>query len=86
MASNETCFAVGVLIEKEKATQADTLEVTQTMKGVGYKSIDFPAIEKAMCTTFPFKANFMCILVAVSKVYPALRDYIKVSSISHKYI
>eukprot|EP00795_Rhopilema_esculentum_P008082 gene8082-13997_t len=87
VASNETCFAVGVLIEKEKATQADTLEVTQTMKGVGYHSINFPVIEKAMCSTFPFKANFLCILVAVSKVYPALRDYIKEHGISpHPYI
>ena len=86
VASNETCYAIGILIEKEKSSKADVEEIRQTMKQAGFKSIEIPFVEKAMCTVFPFKANFLCILVAVAKVYPALRAYVKVGSIFSKLI
>lgn len=87
VASNETCYAIGILIEKEKSSKADVEEIRQTMKQAGFKSIEIPFVEKAMCTVFPFKANFLCILVAVAKVYPALRAYVKEHGISpHPYM
>ena len=86
VASDATCYAVGVFIEKEKTSSEDVAEISYSMKSVGYKWIEVPAISKAMCAIFPFKENFLAILVAVSKVYPAMRKYIQVCNFQSNYL
>ena len=86
VASDATCYAVGVFIEKEKTSSEDVAEISYSMKSVGYKWIEVPAISKAMCAIFPFKENFLAILVAVSKVYPAMRKYIQVRNLQRYYL
>eukprot|EP00794_Sanderia_malayensis_P011806 gene11806-13029_t len=86
VAADETCYAVGVFIEKEKTSQSEAEEITETMRGVGYKSVELPAVSKAVCTTFPFKIG-LSIVIAVAKVYPALRKYVQENKISpHPYL
>lgn len=44
----------------------------------GYKLYEFPQIERAVITDFPFK-NMISILLAVWTVYPLLKQFFKVS-------
>lgn len=41
----------------------------------GYRFATFPAIDHAVQTTFPYKST-ISIVVAIMKVYPALREYV----------
>lgn len=67
------------MVEKEKSAKEDVEEIQITMKNAGFKTIELPAIEKAVCSSFPFKPNSLCILVAVAKIYSAFGAYTTVS-------
>lgn len=55
-------------------------EHRQLLEENGYQFATFPAIDHAVQTSFPFNST-VSIIVAVMKVYPALREYIEARSL-----
>lgn len=69
-------YIVGIILaEGSDATVVP--EHKQLLEENGYQFATFPAIDHAVQTSFPFNST-ISIIVAVMKVYPALREYIGV--------
>ena len=69
-------YIVGVILA-EGAGAKVLPEHKQLLEEKGYQFATFPAIDHAVQTTFPFNST-ISIIMAVMKVYPALREYIGV--------
>ena len=70
-----TRCAVGIFLSDE----TNHAEFKETMRGVGYSSIHFPEITKAVTSEFPHRTMFS-IIIGVFRVYPKLMTYVFVSS------
>ncbi|XP_068209899.1 testis-expressed protein 264 homolog isoform X3 [Palaemon carinicauda] len=71
-------YIVGIIIsENGSATPPEHVKV---LEDHGYHFATFPAIDHAVQTRFPFKST-ISIIVAIMKVYPAIREYIEYRSL-----
>ena len=53
-------------------------ELASTMENVGFQHVLLPNVDSVVATTFPMR-SILSILVAVSRVYPKMVEFIKVS-------
>ena len=75
VSSHELRYAVGAILSDGVTPEPAGLR--QRVEKYGFKVATFPAIEHAVLAAFPFSATFS-IVIAIWKVYPALKEYIKV--------
>ncbi|XP_037070772.1 testis-expressed protein 264-like [Pollicipes pollicipes] len=74
----ELRYAVGAILSD--GIKPEPEGVRQRVARYGFKVATFPAIEHAVLASFPYKAT-LSIVLAIWKVYPALKEYIKRSSL-----
>ncbi|CAN7989412.1 unnamed protein product [Ixodes hexagonus] len=67
-------YLVGVVLNDTE--RPATKEVKQQLESEGFKTASFPAVDHAVTTEFPFRGS-VSIMIAVARVYPKLREYIK---------
>lgn len=53
-----------------------TKEVKEQLEAEGFKTASFPAVDHAVTTVFPFRGS-VSVMIAMARVYPKLREYIK---------
>ncbi|KAK7082695.1 hypothetical protein SK128_019491 [Halocaridina rubra] len=71
-------YIVGIIVsENGSATPQEHIELLEKH---GYHFATFPAIDHAVQTRFPFNST-ISIIVAIMKVYPAIREYIEAKSL-----
>ena len=75
MSSHELRYAVGAILSD--GVTPEPAGVRERVTQHGFKVITFPAIEHAVLSSFPFRAT-LSIVLAIWKVYPALKEYMKV--------
>ena len=65
-------WAVGCVVSEGGSTPSPTLK--KALEETGYRDVDFPAAQKAVQTTFPWR-NTLSIYIAVMRVWKALVKY-----------
>ncbi|KAF0309885.1 Testis-expressed protein 264 [Amphibalanus amphitrite] len=78
VSSHELRYAVGAILSD--GVTPEPAGVRQRVTQHGFQVATFPAIEHAVLASFPFRATFSIVL-AIWKVYPALKEYIKKQSL-----
>ena len=73
--SDRCRYAVGVIMDKE-TSESETIRKELTDKGFSFMRL--PTIDHVVHCTFPYVSAFS-IFIAVRRVYPVIRAYIKVS-------
>ncbi|XP_053648684.1 testis-expressed protein 264 homolog isoform X2 [Cherax quadricarinatus] len=82
--SHKLRYIVGVILSENGSPV--TPEHRKLLEENGYEFATFPAIDHAVQTTFPFNST-ISIIVAVMKVYPALREYVELRSLcAHPFL
>jgi len=76
--SYELRYAIGAILSD--GSTPEPAGVRERAMKFGFKVATFPAIEHAVLASFPFSATFSIVL-AIWKVYPALKEYIKKHSL-----
>lgn len=71
--SHKLRYIVGVILSENGSPIVP--EDRKLLEEKGYHIFTFPSIDHAVQTVFPY-TNTISIIVAIMKVYPALRDYI----------
>jgi len=69
-------WAVGSILAEGSEKPDD--ELVKLYEGRGFKLFNFPAVERVVSTTFPYK-TFLSIYIYVYRVYTAVGNYIQVS-------
>ncbi|XP_076045160.1 testis-expressed protein 264 homolog isoform X2 [Oratosquilla oratoria] len=72
--SSQLRYIVGIIIAEDGRSPSEAH--IKVLEENGYKFITFPAIEHAVQTRFPFRST-VSIIMAIMKVYPALREYVE---------
>ncbi|XP_002402779.3 testis-expressed protein 264 homolog [Ixodes scapularis] len=67
-------YLVGVVLNDTE--RPATKEAKQQLESEGYKTASFPAVDHAVTTVFPFRGS-VSVMIAMARVYPKLREYIK---------
>lgn len=67
-------YLVGVVLNDTEQPAAP--EVKEQLEAEGFKTACFPAVDHAVTTVFPFRGS-VSVMIAVARVYPKLREYIK---------
>ncbi|KAG0431405.1 hypothetical protein HPB47_021821 [Ixodes persulcatus] len=67
-------YLVGVVLNDTE--RPATKEAKQRLESEGYKTASFPAVDHAVTTVFPFRGS-VSVMIAMARVYPKLREYIK---------
>lgn len=76
--SHKLRYIVGVILSENGSSVVP--EHRELLEEHGYQFATFPAIDHAVQTTFPFTST-ISIIVAIMKVYPALREYVEMRSL-----
>ncbi|XP_045617234.1 testis-expressed protein 264 isoform X2 [Procambarus clarkii] len=76
--SHKLRYIVGVILSENGSNVVP--EHRELLEEHGYQFATFPAIDHAVQTTFPFTST-ISIIVAIMKVYPALREYVEMRSL-----
>lgn len=67
-------YLVGVVLND--TDQPAAKEVKEQLEAEGFKTASFPAVDHAVTTVFPFRGS-VSVMIAMARVYPKLREYIK---------
>ncbi|XP_070394768.1 testis-expressed protein 264 homolog [Dermacentor albipictus] len=67
-------YLVGVVLNDTE--RPATKEVKEQLEAEGFKTASFPAVDHAVTTVFPFRGS-VSVMIAMARVYPKLREYIK---------
>lgn len=67
-------YLVGVVLNDTEQPAAQ--EVKEQLEAEGFKTARFPAVDHAVTTVFPFRGS-VSVMIAMARVYPKLREYIK---------
>lgn len=67
-------YLVGVVLND--TDRPATKEVKEQLEAEGFKTASFPAVDHAVTTVFPFRGS-VSVMIAMARVYPKLREYIK---------
>lgn len=67
-------YLVGVVLNDTDQPAAP--EVKEQLEAEGFKTARFPAVDHAVTTVFPFRGS-VSVMIAMARVYPKLREYIK---------
>lgn len=76
--SQQLRYLVGVVVNDKECPA--TGEMKQQLQAGGFKTARFPAVDHALTTVFPFRGS-VSVMIAVARVYPKLREYIKEKSL-----
>lgn len=78
VSSHELRYAVGAILSD--GVKPEPAGVRERVAEHGFRVATFPAIEHAVLASFPFHAA-LSVVIAIWKVYPALREYMKKQSL-----
>lgn len=67
-------YLVGVVLNDTDQPAAPA--VKEQLEAEGFKTARFPAVDHAVTTVFPFRGS-VSVMIAMARVYPKLREYIK---------